>query len=163
MLNKRQFLEEVIRVALGYLDPDIPNTVAAEQLLIGTALQESGLVHLRQLRQGPALGLFQMEPATHEDIYESFLAYQPRLRVKLQRSFDCQPETMITDLLYATCMARVHYWRVSDPLPPEGNFAAQAQYWKDHYNTHLGHGTVKQYLRAWHKARSARLWPRVQS
>ena len=161
MLNKRQFVEEVIRVALGYLDKEIPHTIAAEQLLLGTALQESRLTYLRQLRKGPAMGLFQMEPATHKDIWEHYLPAKPGIRLKLQKGFDCHAETMITDLVYAACMCRVHYYRVPEKLPPAGNFQAQAEYYKKYYNTPLGHATVKQYLSNWHKARASRLWSEV--
>lgn len=52
---------------------------AAEDLLLGTAIQESGLVHVRQVG-GPALGYWQMEPATHDDIWASFVQHRPELR-----------------------------------------------------------------------------------
>ncbi|WP_338332147.1 hypothetical protein [Acetobacter sp. LMG 32666] len=45
---------------------------AAVNLLLGTALVESGIYFLRQLR-GPALGFWQMEPATHDDCWHTFL------------------------------------------------------------------------------------------
>ena len=52
---------------------------AAVHLLTGTALVESGLVWLGQTGGGPALGLWQMEPATHDDCWRNFLAFRPAL------------------------------------------------------------------------------------
>ncbi len=55
-------------------------SVAAEELLLGTALIESNLIHRRQLGLGgPALSFFQMESATHNDIWENFLKYRAKL------------------------------------------------------------------------------------
>jgi hypothetical protein len=49
-------------------------------LLLGTALTESGDMHyLHQLGNGPALGVYQMEPTTHEDIYDNYLKYKKEL------------------------------------------------------------------------------------
>ena len=47
----------------------------AENLLMGTAAQESALgEYIRQLGNGPALGIFQMEPETFDDIVRNYLA-----------------------------------------------------------------------------------------
>ena len=46
---------------------------SAEELVLGTAIVESGLTYLKQRGEGPALGLWQIEPATHEDLYTNFL------------------------------------------------------------------------------------------
>ena len=56
---------------------------SAEELILGTAIVESGLTYLKQHGDGPALGLWQVEPATHEDLYTNFLNYRPELGSKL--------------------------------------------------------------------------------
>ena len=49
---------------------------AAENLLLGTAAQESLLgTYLKQNGNGPALGIYQMEPNTHKDIWIHYLNY----------------------------------------------------------------------------------------
>ena len=48
-------------------------------------------------------------------------------------------------------MCRVHYARVSEPLPEAGDLDGQAHYWKDHYNTRLGKGTPSGYIQAWNQ------------
>ena len=77
MFRADQFCEYVIQPALEsigmYSEP-------AEQLLLGTACAESNLgTYLHQVG-GPALGVFQIEPATHTDIWENYLLYRGELR-----------------------------------------------------------------------------------
>ena len=113
-----------------------------------TAAQESHLgTYLKQVG-GPALGVYQMEPATHSDLWTEFISRKPRLNAKLH---DSVPQNqihvlfMVGDLYYATIMARVYYFRVAEPLPPL-NTRALAEYWKKYWNTELGKGTVNEAL-----------------
>ena len=50
---------------------------SAEKLVLGTVIVESGLTWLRQWGDGPALGLWQVEPSTQNDLYTNFLNYRP--------------------------------------------------------------------------------------
>jgi hypothetical protein len=160
MIDKTQFLAHVVRPALKFLEPQVRATRAAEQLLVGTALQESNLTYLKQLGGGPALGLFQMEPTTHDDIWDNFLAYKAPIRVKMIGKFGPQDSArLVADLLYAACMCRLHYYRRPEALPRTDDVHGQAEYWKAHYNTRLGHGTVDQYKRNWKKNAASHLWP----
>lgn len=150
MLNPIQFRELVIRPSLRALGLYSPQ---AEELLLGTAIQESRLVYLKQLGGGPALGLFQMEPATHDDIWDNYLKYHPALGRSIL-GLSCSPELdageLVWNLLYATAMTRVHYLRVPEALPAEGDIDAQAVYWKEYYNTYLGSGTEEEYTENWY-------------
>lgn len=137
------FRKHVIRPACHALDMW---SQEAEDLLLGTALVESRLFYMRQLEDGPALGFFQMEPGTHNDIWENFLRYRPKLQAKVMCVAD-RPQDMITNLIYAAMMARLQYFRDPEPIPdtPEG----QAAYWKRVFNTHKGKGSPEKYLQAW--------------
>lgn len=147
MLDAHQFVDLVIEPALETLGL---HSQAAVELLLGTALQESGLRFLRQLNDGPALGLFQMEPATHDDIHLNFLAFKPELRGKLEILCTmAHPSALAGNSWYAAAMCRLHYYRVAEQLPPAGNAVAQAAYWKRHYNTPLGRGSEAEYLANW--------------
>jgi len=140
MIDLADFREMVIRPALAHLDLSSPS---AEALLMGTALAESGLEALRQYGGGPARGLFQMEPATHDDIFDHFLAYRPALRERLTALAAPTPpgaEQLAANLIYAAAMCRIHYRRVPAALSHVADAAAMARYWKDHYNTELGRG-----------------------
>jgi hypothetical protein len=147
MLDVKQFREIVIRPALKLIKLWSPE---AEELLLGTALQESRLQYLKQLGSGPALGVFQMEPRTHDDIWKNYLKYKPDLAKSVAKlSHSVNAPSLATDLLYAAAMCRVHYLRVPERLPAEGDIQGQARYWKDHYNTYLGAGSAEEYLEVW--------------
>lgn len=123
----------------------------AENLVVGTALHESHLIYVRQIPNGPALGPFQMEPATHADIWTNYLKYQKDLRMAVIRTcsyFSADfPDhgDLMHNWLYAAAMCRVHYARVRSPLP-ENTPGDLAAYWKAHYNTPRGKGTIEQAL-----------------
>lgn len=147
MLDVKQFREVVIRPALKLIKLWSPE---AEELLLGTALQESRLTYLKQLGSGPAKGVFQMEPNTHNDIWKNYLQYKPDLAKLVARlAHTANSEALATDLLYAAAMTRVHYLRVPAALPAEGDYDGQACYWKKYYNTYLGAGTEEEYLESW--------------
>jgi hypothetical protein len=146
-LNIAQFREHILQPVLEDIGL---YSLAAEELLLGTALQESRLTYLKQIGGGPAVGVFQMEPATHDDIWTNFLEYDASLEAKVIRiSHISHAEEMIGNLFYATAMCRVHYYRVSEALPDAGDTAHQAAYWKEYYNTPLGAGTVDEYIANW--------------
>ena len=130
-------------------------SVAAEELLLGTACQESKCgQYLHQLGNGPALGIFQMEPATYRDHWTNFLRYRSEMAGKLIAMCGHvapAPEEMIWNLLFAAAMCRVHYYRVKAPLPKAGDLAAQAEYWKRHFNSALGAGTPQEYVANWNR------------
>lgn len=113
---------------------------AAVNLLTGTALVESELYFLRQMG-GPALGLWQMEPATHDDCWQNFLNTQPQLGQSIRMLAGRRNPTvalLITNLAYACAMARVKYLRAAPPLPAATDAAALSAYHKRIYNTARG-------------------------
>ncbi len=152
-LDREQFVEHIIRPALAELAIGGENlhSPAAEQLLLGTALQESGLTYLKQIGGGPALGVYQMEPATHDDIWDHFLRFNTFIKLKVGSRLVFPSERLIWDLNYATKMARIHYYRVKDKLPAHGDIQHMAEYWKKYYNTPAGRGTVTDFKIAWNK------------
>lgn len=144
MFDRRQFREliEDVLTGLGLHSP------AAVNLLLGTAAQESRFgTYLRQMGKGPALGVFQMEPATERDIWDNYLRYQPALVEKIKGfTGESGPGPHLRwNLAYQIAMARVHYLRKKPPMPPGDDLAGLAAYWKQHYNTRLGKGTVDEF------------------
>ena len=117
------------------------------ELLVGTYLYESsrtGTTYLKQLGAGPALGIYQMEPATHRWLRDEFLR-RVRLRTRLNPLVEGTAGKMVYDLEYATRMARLRYWFVKDALPPPGDAAALGWYYKAHYNTPAGAGSAEEW------------------
>lgn len=120
----------------------------AVNLLMGTAAQESHLGKYRkQLGGGPALGIFQMEPATFDDIVNNYLRYKPELAARIERVARIsrfRAEDLENNDVLAICMARVHYLRVREAIPSD--LEGWARYWKCYYNTKLGKGTEEEFI-----------------
>lgn len=143
-MDAKQLTELVVRPTLKELGL---YSAAAEQLVVGTIFVESRAKYLKQIGNGPALGIVQMEPATHDDIWHHYLAYRTELSEKVRQiAKEAIPKELITNLAYAVAMCRVHYLRVPKPLPNSGDIPALARYWKQYYNTHQGAGDVSDFI-----------------
>lgn len=157
-LHVGQFRDLVIRPTLKAIGGP-QDSEAAVQLLLATALHESRLEFLKQHPTGPALGVYQMEPATHDDHFRWLDSGHMRegrdgLPTRAVRAFDFGPyesDRLVYDVRYATAFARIHYWRIPEALPEAGDAAGMAAYWKRYYNTHLGAGTEDQFMAAWER------------
>ena len=120
----------------------------AEELLMATCANESNLGEYRtQTGGGPARGIFQMEAATHNDIWHNFLAYHKDLSNKIHLlSANCNTNDMINNDPYAIAMARVLYFRGRGNLPDSKDIEGIWAYYKLHYNTPLGAATHDQFI-----------------
>jgi len=149
MINSKQLRKYVVVPELKRLGL---HTKAAENLIMGTAAQESRLgEYLVQLGNGPARGIFQMEKATEKDIWVNYIKYKPNIRDKiLQITTTKTPyymDEIIWNLRYAVAMSRIHYLRVKEKLPDHDDVGALARYWKKYYNTSLGRGTTEEFIK----------------
>lgn len=145
MLNLEHFRIHVVRATLTYLGLW---SEAAENLLVGTAIVESGLRHLRQLGNGPARGFFQIEPLTHDDI-KRYLRNRPKLRAKVSALRAEQPpeiDQLIINLAYGCAIARIKYWMDPEPLPSADDIDGLGRYYKRVYNTAKGKGNRKRFV-----------------
>jgi hypothetical protein len=61
------------------------------------------------------------------------------------------PERLITDLRYATAICRIHYMRVSKPLPDANDVDAIWDYYKQFYNTAGGKSVKTNAISAYKK------------
>jgi len=145
-MNPYDFRSEVIRPVLKRAKLW---SLDAEWLLLRTAKAESDLDALKQ-RGGPALGVYQIEPATHNDIWKNYLAYRPikAARILAHSCSVPQHRQLIWNLGYATLIARLVYLRSPRPLPGAADLRGQALIWKAIYNTYLGKGTIQHFLEA---------------
>ncbi|MBL4613611.1 MAG: hypothetical protein JKY27_01880 [Magnetovibrio sp.] len=161
MLDIQQFRDFVVQpvlLELGEWNATM-NSQAAQNLLVGTAIQESHVTYLKQLGGGPALGVMQIEPATHDDVWTNYLAYRNDL-AKVVLGFAAgdshDADQMPWNMGYGVAMARLIFWRQSDPMPTDANdLQALGQYWKDHYNTINGAGTVDEWVENYTKYATA--------
>ena len=145
-LNPNQFREYVDSV-LGFLNPVIPYSKNARELLVLTAAAETALGnYLWQnggtMQDGPARGIFQMEVNT-EDLLRDFIAKNLALQDLIEKTMTAQRDNMVHSLAYQTAMARIYYWTKPGALPDYRDVEGMAKYWKKYWNTYLGKGTVE--------------------
>lgn len=134
----------------------------AVELLMLTAAAESNLGQYIYQVGGPALGIYQMEPTTHDDIWDNYLSYNQSVADKIHQfaitghlyDYDIkghgpEAEQMAGNLYYSTAMARALYRRFPEALPNGDDVASMARYYKRYWNTHLGASevdkTIKKY------------------
>lgn len=117
---------------------------AAINLVAGIGLAESGYITRHQV-DGPALGFWQMEPATEWDCWDNFISYRPSLAKLVDivaYPDDPSSSLLVTNDNYAAAMCRVRLLRVPEPLPDADCAVALCAYWRKYYNTYLGKGEV---------------------
>ncbi|HCK17421.1 MAG TPA: hypothetical protein DHW36_02810 [Thalassospira sp.] len=155
-INATQLRTLVVKPVLAELGLSAPDV--AENLIMGTAAHESHLGdYIAQVGGGPALGIFQMEPATLHDCYDNYLDYRADLKAKVDGFLAAQPANpdgtpdkdaqLATNLAFATALCRIRYYRAPAAMPSDPNDVnGLAAYWKQYYNTPQGAGTVEQFV-----------------
>lgn len=135
------------------------------RLMLLTAVAESAhtnqnykqvMFYNKQIR-GPAVSPWQVEPVTAKDVLIRYYGRKPHMMDNLISlvSEDYNAEDvyynlehlMLTNVKFACAIARGKYLLVPASIPDSIDGAAW--YWKQHYNTHLGKGTVKSALSKW--------------
>lgn len=143
MINVSQLRDFIIKPTLKSIDL---YSDAAENLLIGTCAQESKLgTYIKQVN-GPALGIYQIEPATHKDVWENYLEFKPELANKVLLIGEKHDASLIVNLAYSTAIARIIYLRAPAELPLADDIGGLANYWKKYYNTELGKGKASEFI-----------------
>ena len=149
-MTPQDFTATIIRPALDALGL---GGQAAEELLLGTAAHESHLQNIKQIG-GPALGYWQIEPATHTDLWYNWIRSRPTWQHLVESLLppEASPDdanVLIDHPQYACAIARLIYSRRPEPWPQAGDLAGQAVYWKRWYNTPEGAGAFAEYIADW--------------
>ena len=131
MINKKQLIDQIIEPTLIKLNMYSEQAV---DLLLWTAAVESRLgYYVVQQAGGPALGIYQMEPNTYYDVWDSVLKYSPIKTSKVQKIIFTENEPsareMIGNINFATAMARIYYSRFPEPLPKANHWEAINEYY----------------------------------
>lgn len=148
-IDANQLRREVIRPTLEFMGM---HSEAAENLLLGTAAHESHLGRYLHQLGGPALGIYQVEPATLRDVRENFLRYRPELHDRVRDLLGYRPSEerqLVTNLAFSTAIARLVYYRDPEPLPAAGDLEGLARYYKRVFNTVAGKATEAQFIQAY--------------
>ena len=142
MMNCAQLRELIVKPALT--DLMMLSDVAVELMIFTCATESNGGTYLKQLN-GPALGIYQMEPATYNDLWQNYINNNHKLMLLMTTNFNCNripnEGRLVYDLRFATAMCRLHYARVSEALPNTTETDALWNFYKAHYNTSLGAAT----------------------
>jgi hypothetical protein len=123
----------------------------ALSLIMRTGFAESGFRHLEQMGDGPAVGFFQVEPATIMDTWDNYVQYRPELRNALYSlGFDESEgrHRVMSNIALQVAFCRLKYRRDKYAIPKTADLEGQAKYWKRVYNTRLGKGTVEHFIKA---------------
>ena len=150
-MHPQQLLDFVIKPTLEQMGSRF-NSRAAQQLLMLTIAQESSMGHfIRQVGGGPAISIYQFEPATLNDLYENFLEYRPNC-LDIVSEFEAGIDNeLFGNNFYATALARMQYFRDSKPLPEFDDRDGMWEYYKRIWNTHLGAATYEEFQHNWDK------------
>jgi len=143
MLDNNQLRNEIIKPCLDVI---CRWSKEAEELLVLTCAHESlGGTFIKQVG-GEALGIYQMEPASHGDLWN---IYMPKKMIELYKilSFmqvSYRPPAIFLkyNVAYATFMARMFYLRINEPLPKHDDVEGLANYYKKYWNTPSGKAKV---------------------
>ena len=121
----------------------------AASMVYTTGMAESKYKYLSQMGDGPAIGFFQLEPATMKDIMENYVAYRKPILESLKSlgyAEDDSEYRVKSNIALQVAFCRLKYKRDPFPLPKHSDTQGQAEYWKRVYNSELGIGTVEHFL-----------------
>lgn len=143
-------IKEIAEHALYKLNSYSDDALA---LVVRTGMAESGYRALKGYGEGnPAIGFWQIEPATLNDMVDNYISYRPHYSknlISLGMNFnDDMIISVISNMAVQAGLCRLHYRRDKDPIPSWDDLEAQAKYWKRVYNTIEGRGTVEHFIKA---------------
>jgi hypothetical protein len=152
-MDAQQLLDFIIKPTLEYMGGNY-DSKNARMLLLSTAAIESKCGYYVKQVGGPALGIWQMEPATEADISLNCDAlmdnsFRRSIGELMLDSVPVQGLDLIYSPLYACALARLKYSMDSEALPQYDNIRAVYDYYKRVYNTPLGASTYEKFKQAW--------------
>lgn len=149
-MDSQQLLDHIIKPALEYMGGNY-NSKDAQMLLLATAAIESKCGYYIKQVGGPALGIWQMEPATESDIWKNCDNLKDKISKdkisKLEGVF--VGDALMYEPIYACAMARLKYSMDPESLPHHGDWKQIYEYYKRIYNTELGASTWDKFKTAW--------------
>lgn len=154
-MNPEQFISLIIKPTLKKLAEYNPAMLSQEaaDLLLCTAAHESHLGEYIKQVNGPALGVYQIEPATNKSLWDDFILV-PSRRNFAQMMYSELPtsskypyaDQLMTNLTYQTIMARLKYWIAPEPIPKLG-LHSLADYWGKYYQSTSDPAKIEKFIK----------------
>lgn len=117
----------------------------AKEMIIETAIAETGLGQIEDKTVGAGMGLTQFDDKPFQDIRDRSIKLRPKILKELHIDISLvEWDDLRYNQFLALLFTRLHYWLKGDPIP--ATIEERAKYWKLHYNTKFGKGTVEHYL-----------------
>ena len=117
----------------------------AKEMIIETAIAETGLGQIEDKTVGAGMGLTQFDEMPFNDIRNRCLKLKPQIQKDLKIDISLvEWDDLRYNQFLSLLFTRLHYWLKGDPIP--ATIEERAKYWKQHYNTVQGKGTVEHYL-----------------
>ena len=117
----------------------------AKEMIIETAVAETGLGQIEDKTVGAGMGLTQFDDKPFQDIRDRSIKLRPKILKELHIDISLvEWDDLRYNQFLALLFTRLHYWLKGDPIP--ARIEERAKYWKLHYNTKAGKGTVEHYL-----------------
>lgn len=116
------------------------NSSSAHVLMLGTGIAETNYQYLKQFNNGPALGFYQIEPATYNDIYRYLNRYDKK-QLKETCMSAClyaawpDKEALVYNLRWSIIIARLKYYMFAEAIPSSSDAVNMANYYKKYYNS----------------------------
>ena len=134
------------------LDWGLHSDKAVELLAMICAHESLGGKHRRQIGGGPALGIFQIEPIAHDDVWRRSRSIR---RNAARYGVTQDINQLVESDRYSVFVARHILMLDPEPLPQTPQ--AMAEWCKRRWNTEAGKATVEKYLNDWQAWRDGRL------
>lgn len=117
----------------------------AKEMIIETAIAESGLGQIEDKTVAAGMGLTQFDELPFNDIKNRSMKLRSKILKDLKVDISLvEWNELRHNSFLALLFTRLHYWLKGDPIPR--TIEERAAYWKLHYNTKLGKGTIEHYL-----------------
>ena len=154
-MHSQQLYDYIIKPTHEYMGGNYESKNANFLSLCTAAIESKCGYYIKQVG-GPALGIWQMEPATYRDIWYNCDALGTNEFGKLMISMsnrddgiDKRMMSLVSNPMYACAMARLKYAMDPKPLPDYNNIRQVYDYYKRIYNTPLGASTYAKFKQAW--------------
>ncbi len=154
-MDAQQLLDHIIKPTLKFMGGGYDSKNARMLKLSTSAVESNCGKYIKQIN-GPALGPWQMEPFTHDDIWCNCDFLRKPANVRLMNSMQVELDkdhedsyNLMVSPMYSCAMARLKYAMDPVPLPKNDYIEDIYDYYKRIYNTPEGASTYRKFTDAW--------------